>query len=97
MHNIPVSYVNPHMPCIADNIPRLGFGIRNLPSGTAQFPRGTGHGVSLVFEHPPYKTGAVGSVSQAGSSGHIGIADKLAGIIGNGLPARTAAGRYADR
>ena len=96
MHDLPVSYVETHMSGIAHDISRLGFRI-GYPASRTPAPVGRPwHRVSEVLVDSPHESGAVRTLGQAGASRHVGIPDKLAGIIRN-LLALAAGTRVAGR
>ncbi len=73
MHDLIISYVNAHMPVIADHISREFFPVTDRLTGASYAAGLSGCRDTEIFMHQMYKSGAVRAVCQAVSAQNIGI------------------------
>ncbi len=81
MNNLSITDIDPDMACIADKISRLGLGIGYLPASRALLRRASWKRIPEMPVNSLYKSGAVCTIGQAGSSKYIGVPHKLKSVI----------------
>ena len=83
MYDFSSSDIHTHMTVITDQVSRLCLIIRHTRSHTSLLVGGSGERIAKITVNTVCKSGTVRAACQAGPAIYLGIADILAGILGN--------------